>query len=209
MNENIRFASPTPTAIFLSGGGRTLENLLHRVASGSLPIDIRLVLSSSAKVRGVEIGRSAGIDTRVILKSHHRSDDAYREAMFEPCRQAGAKLIVMAGFLKHVLIPDDFDGRVINIHPSLIPAFSGEGMYGIHVHQAAIQRGVQFSGCTVHFVDNAYDHGPIILQRICVVPKGYGADDLAEAVFELECETLPEAIRMIQAKPTTEPRGHA
>jgi len=199
MHENALFGSSTPTAVFLSGGGRTLENLLQHVASGTLSIDIRLVISSSAKVRGIEVGRKAGIDTRVVLKSRYATDDAYREAMFAPCREVGAELIVMAGFLKHVLIPGDFTGRVINIHPSLIPAFSGEGMYGMHVHDAAIRRGVQFSGCTVHFVDNDYDHGPIILQRICSVPKSYAADDLAAAVFELECNALPEAIRMIQS----------
>jgi len=183
-----------PTAVFLSGGGRTLENLLQQIKNGSLPIDIRLVISSSAKVRGVEVGKKAGIETRIVLKSKYDSDEAYREAMFGPCREVGAKLVVMAGFLKHVLIPDDFTRRVINIHPSLIPAFSGEGMYGHHVHKAAIERGVQFSGCTVHYVDNDYDHGPIILQRVCPVPKTCTADQLAAAVFELECEALPVAI---------------
>ncbi len=85
-------------------------------------------------------------------------------------------------------------GRVINIHPSLIPAFCGAGMYGMKVHEAAIQRGVQFSGCTVHLVDNDYDHGPILLQRVCPIPRCYTAEQLAAAVFELECEALPTAI---------------
>ena len=186
-----------PTAVFLSGGGRTLENLLQHQDAGALPTDIRLVISSSASVRGVEIGRNAKIDTRVVLKSKHPSPESYCNAMFGPCRDVGAKLVVMAGFLKHVSIPADFAGRVINIHPSLIPAFAGEGMYGMNVHQAAIQRGVQFSGCTVHFVDNDYDHGPIILQRICPVPKGFTVEQLSAAVFELECEALPEAIRLV------------
>ena len=188
---------PLPAAVFLSGSGRTLENLLKHQASGNIPIEIKLVVSSSAKVRGVQIARDAGIDTRVVLKSQFASDSDYRDAMFEPCRQAGVKLVVMAGFLKHVLIPDDFTGRVINIHPSLIPAFSGPGMYGHLVHEAAIQRGVQFSGCTVHIVDNDYDHGPIILQKVCPVPRGFTPDQLAASVFELECQALPEAIQQI------------
>ncbi len=200
MNASPRFDCPTPTAVFLSGGGRTLENLLQQVATSLLPIDIRLVISSSAKVRGVEIGRNAGIDTRVIQKTPQYSADAYCGAMFGPCREVGAKLVLMAGFLKHVLVPEDFRGRVVNIHPSLIPAFSGEGMYGMHVHEAAIRRGVQFSGCTVHFVDNDYDHGPIILQRVCAVTQNSTAAELAAAVFELECEALPTAIRMIQTR---------
>ena len=190
-------ARPIPTAVFLSGGGRTLENLLKSQARGQINIDIRLVISSARQVRGVQIAQDAGIDTRVVLKSHHASPLAYQNAMFEPCREVGAELVVMAGFLKHVLIPDDYHARVINIHPSLIPAFSGEGMYGMNVHEAAIKRGVQFSGCTVHYVDNDYDHGPIILQRICDVPPGCTAEQLSARVFELECEALPAAIQMI------------
>lgn len=186
---------PLPTAIFLSGSGRTLENLIKQVESGTLPIDIRLVVSSSPAVRGVEIARTAGIETRVVTKSKFMSPDCYCDAMFAPCREVAAELVVMAGYLKHVLIPEDFLGRVINIHPSLIPAFSGAGMYGMHVHEAAIRRGVQFSGCTVHLVDNQYDQGPILLQRICPVPPDCTAQQLAAAVFALECEALPAAIR--------------
>lgn len=185
---------PISLAVFLSGGGRTLQNLLRHRDHHALPIDLRLVISSSSKVAGVQIAKDAGIPTQVVLKSAYPDPADYCEAMFGPCREAGVELVVMAGFLKHVLIPDDFIGRVINIHPSLIPAFCGEGMYGMKVHQAAIDRGVQISGCTVHYVDNHYDHGPIILQRSCSVPPGCTAEQLAAAVFELECEALPTAI---------------
>jgi phosphoribosylglycinamide formyltransferase 1 len=191
--------NPLPIAVFLSGGGRTLKNLLDHQQHRGLSIDIRLVISSSSKATGVQIARDAGIETLVVLKSRYAGQREYAEAMFGPCRDVGVALVVMAGFLKHVLIPDDFRNRVINIHPSLIPAFSGEGMYGINVHRAAIERGVQFSGCTVHHVDNEYDHGPIILQRICAVPAGCTAEQLAAAVFELECEALPAAIRKLAA----------
>jgi len=188
---------PIALAVFLSGGGRTLKNLLQHRDHHDLPIDLRLVISSSAKVAGVQIAAEAGIPTQVVLKSAHPEPVEYCEAMFGPCREAGVELVVMAGFLKHVLIPDDFIGRVINIHPSLIPAFCGDGMYGLKVHQAAVDRGVQISGCTVHYVDNHYDHGPIILQRSCPVPPGCTAEQLAAAVFELECEALPDAIRRV------------
>jgi phosphoribosylglycinamide formyltransferase 1 len=186
-----------PIAVFLSGGGRTLKNLLDHQQNHGLPIEIRLVISSSASVAGVQIARDAGIETLVVRKADYPADVDYSEAMFAPCRKAGVSLVVMAGFLKHVQIPTDFDRRVINIHPSLIPAFSGEGMYGINVHRAAIERGVQYSGCTVHYVDNQYDHGPIILQRVCAVPPGCSPEQLAARVFELECEALPEAIASI------------
>ncbi len=106
----------------------------------------------------------------------------------------------MGGFLQHLLIPSDFEHRVINIHPSLIPSFCGEGFYGLHVHQAAVDYGVKISGCTVHFVDNQYDHGPIILQRSCPVLPDDTPESLQQRVFREECIALPEAIRWIAQK---------
>ncbi len=190
-------SSPLPIAVFLSGGGRTLSNLLMHRDHLDLEIDIRLVISSSAKVGGVQVGREAGIETLVIRKSDFPDAQDYSQAMFEPVRKSGAKYVVMAGFLKHVLIPQDFDHRVINIHPSLLPAFGGEGMYGARVHSAAIDRGVTISGCTVHFVDNHYDNGPIILQMCCDVFPDDTPESLAARVFDCECEALPQAIRTL------------
>lgn len=186
-----------PIAVFLSGGGRTLENLIKHRDESALPIDIRLVISSRSDVRGVEIARADGIETKVIRKSADLSDFQYRDAMFEPVRQLGARYVVMAGFLKHVLIPTDFENRVINIHPSLLPAFGGAGMYGSRVHEAALRRGVTLSGCTVHFVDDHYDQGPILLQRSCPVLPDDDPAKLAARVFEQECIALPEAIRLL------------
>ena len=187
--------SSLPIAVFLSGGGRTLSNLLVQRDERDLPTDIRLVISSSSKVRGVEIAQNAGIETIVVRKTNDA--EAYSKAMFDPVRQSGAKYVVMAGFLKHVLIPRDFDRRVINIHPSLLPDFGGEGMYGHHVHKAVLEKGESVSGCTVHFVDNVYDNGPMILQKQCDVLPGDTVDDLANRVFERECVALPEAIRKL------------
>jgi phosphoribosylglycinamide formyltransferase-1 len=154
-----------PVAVLISGGGTTLRNLLDKVAAGTLPIDIRLVISSSSAARGLDFAREAGIAQLVVEKPRGMSAEAYCEAIFGPCRAAGVQLVVMGGFLKHVQIPADFENRVVNIHPSLIPAFCGRGMYGLKVHEAVLASGVKVTGCTVHFVDNEYDHGPIILQR--------------------------------------------
>ncbi len=187
-------------AVFLSGGGRTLENLLFYRDHHDFPIDVRLVITSNERVRGTRVGREAGIETQVVLKKDFPSEDDYCRAMFDPVRRCGADLVVMAGFLKHVLIPDDFVERVINIHPSLLPAFGGPGMYGSRVHAAAIVRGVQVSGCTVHFVDNEYDNGPIILQRWCQVEPTDTPETLADRVFALECEALPTAIRRVASR---------
>ena len=190
-------AGPVPIAVFLSGGGRTLANLIEHRDLHGLPIDIRLVVSSSSKVKGVNIARDAGIETLVIRKSDHPDPDQYSQAMFAPCRAAGVELVVMAGFLKHVLIPDDFAGRVINIHPALLPKFGGAGMYGHHVLQAVIEAKEKSTGCTVHFVDNQYDNGPIILQRTCEVQPDDTADTLAARVFAEECQALPDALRKV------------
>lgn len=188
-----------PLAVFISGGGTTLRNLIEKQQAGLLDVDFRLVISSNPAAKGLGFARTAGIPTLVVKQSRRASADDYSHAMFEPVRQSGAELVVMGGFLKHVLIPQDFAGRVINIHPSLIPAFCGHGMYGHHVHEAALAMGVKVSGCTVHFVDNQYDHGPIILQRVVDVSDDDTPDTLAARVFQAECEALPQAIRLVAA----------
>lgn len=184
-------------AVFLSGSGRTLANLIDHRDHHSLPIDIPLVIGSRERLGGLEIASRHGIETRVVPRPAGIDEAVYQGHMFDPVRDAGCDFVIMAGFLKHVLIPDDFNGRVINIHPSLLPAFGGPGMYGGRVHAAAIQRGVQVSGCTVHYVDNLYDNGPIILQRWCQVEPQDTPEQLAAKVFELEKEALPSAIQKI------------
>ena len=123
--------------------------------------------------------------------------EAYSEAVFGACRAANADWVIMGGYLTHVLIPADFDNRVLNIHPALIPAFCGKGFYGHRVHEAVLEYGAKISGCTVHFVDNEYDHGPIILQRVVPVLDDDTPETLARRVFAAECEAYPEAIRLI------------
>ncbi len=186
-----------PLAVLISGGGTTLRNLLQKIAEGTLAAEIRLVISSNPAAKGLKYATDAGIKTIVAEKRAAASAEEYSSAIFAPCRAAGVELVVMGGFLKHVLIPADFENRVINIHPSLIPEFCGKGMYGQHVHQAVLDAGVRQSGCTVHYVDNLYDHGPIVLQRAVPVLAGDTAESLAARVFAAECEALPEAIGQI------------
>ncbi|RIK73508.1 MAG: phosphoribosylglycinamide formyltransferase [Planctomycetota bacterium] len=190
---------PLPIAVLISGGGTTLRNLISRRAAGELPVEIRLVLSSNPDARGLVYAAEAGIPTRVVEQTSCATPEAFRDAVFGPCREAGARTVVMGGFLKHVPIPPDFENRVVNIHPALIPAFCGRGMYGHRVHQAVLDYGAKISGCTVHFVDQVYDHGPIILQRVVPVLDDDTADSLAARVFAAECEALPEALRLIAA----------
>lgn len=190
--------SPLPIAVLISGGGTTLRNLIAVHERGALPVEFKLVISSSATAKGVAIAEAAGIPTLVAEKKKLTSE-AYSRDIFDPLRAAGVELVVMGGFLKHVAIPPDFANRVINIHPGLIPAFCGKGMYGHFVHEAVLEYGAKISGCTVHFVDNHYDHGPIVLQRVVPVLDDDTPDALAARVFEAECEALPEALRMIAA----------
>jgi phosphoribosylglycinamide formyltransferase-1 len=188
-----------PIAVLISGGGTTLKNLLAKQRAGELPVEFRLVISSNPQARGLEYAREAGIHTLTIEKKKSLTPEQYSEAIFQPLREAGAELVVMGGFLKHVLIPPDFENRVINIHPALIPNFCGQGMYGHHVHEAVLAACAQESGCTVHYVDNEYDHGPVILQQSVPVLTTDTPDALAARVFQAECEALPEAIRRIAA----------
>jgi len=183
-----------PIAVLISGGGTTLRNLIDKITAGTLPVEIRLVISSNAQASGLQFAADAGIRSLVVEKSKVASTAEFSEQIFGPCRAAGVNYVAMGGFLKHVLIPPDFENRVINIHPALIPAFCGKGMYGLHVHEAVLAYGAKVSGCTVHFVDNEYDHGPIILQRPVNVLPTDTADSLQARVFAAECEALPDAL---------------
>lgn len=189
--------SPCRLVVLISGGGTTLINLHSRIRSGDLNAEIVGVLASR-DCAGVEKARDRGLPTEVISARKSPNPETYGKAVFDRCRESGADLVVLAGFLSRITIPDDFHNRVMNIHPSLIPAFCGKGMYGHHVHEAVIQRGCKVSGCTVHFCDNDYDEGPIILQESVPVLDDDTPDTLASRVFELECRLYPEAIRLFQ-----------
>ena len=186
-----------PIAVLISGGGTTLKNLIERKKLSELPVEFRLVVSSNPTAKGLALAQAESIPTAVIRRRDFCDGESHSFAMFDAIRSSGARWVIMGGYLEHLLIPEDFENRVLNIHPSLIPAFCGKGMYGLRVHQAAIDFGVKISGCTVHFVDDQYDHGPILLQRACEVLEGDTAETLQKRVFELECEALPEAIARI------------
>jgi formyltetrahydrofolate-dependent phosphoribosylglycinamide formyltransferase len=187
---------PIRLAVLLSGSGTTLQNLIDRIADGRLQAEIDVVISNRSDAFGLERADAGGIATAVLERADCASREEFGRRIFDLCRQAKVDLVCLAGFLQLLPIPDDFLGRVMNIHPSLIPAFCGKGFYGHRVHEAALETGVKVSGCTVHFADNVYDHGPIILQRIVPVLDDDTVDTLAARVFEQECEAYPEAIRL-------------
>jgi phosphoribosylglycinamide formyltransferase 1 len=186
---------PIRLALLASGGGRTLQNFIDRIAAGKLDATIVHVFASSPKIQALLRAKAANIPTTVVSP---KPAEAASWVVFEKCRQEKVDLVLMAGWIHLLPIPEDFLGKVMNIHPALIPAFCGQGWYGLKIHTAAIQRGVKVSGCTVHFVDNEYDHGPIILQKVVPVLDDDWPERLAARVFDAECEAYPEAVRMFQ-----------
>ncbi|HZZ73242.1 MAG TPA: phosphoribosylglycinamide formyltransferase [Pirellulales bacterium] len=191
--------NPLRMVVLISGGGTTLRNLLAKIAAGELAAEIALVISSNPAAKGLEFAAAAQIPARVIERKNFATLEEFSAAMFDAIRAVEPQVVVMGGFLKLVRIPPDFLGRVLNIHPALIPKFCGPGMYGRHVHEAVLAAGAAESGCTVHFVDNEYDHGPIILQRTVPVSPEDTPDTLAARVFAAECEALPAALRQFAA----------
>ena len=187
--------TPLKLGVLISGGGTTMVNLARRIAAGEINASIVMVIASNPKAKGIERAESLGLPVEVIHRKLFESTDDFSKAVWAKLREAGAELVVLAGFLSLIRIPDDYQGKVMNIHPALLPKFGGKGMYGHHVHEAVLAAGETESGCTVHFADNEYDHGPVILQRKCPVLPDDTPDTLAQRVMAEEREAFPEAIR--------------
>lgn len=183
-------------AVFASGGGRSLENLVLAARAGQVPIDVALVVVNKIGIGAVDRAAHLGIPSLVLDPDRKLSPADFARDAFLGVESLRCDLVVLAGFLRLLVIPDAWLGRVLNIHPSLLPAFGGKGFYGHTVHEAVLARGCTVTGCTVHYVTNEYDAGPILLQRACEVRDGDTGDTLAARVFEEETRALPEAVRM-------------
>jgi len=190
--------------VLLSGGGRTLLNILDEITAGRLDAEVACVIASR-DCKGVERSRAAGLDVTVVPYKSYKRDDGtadtagYSAALAEVLDAAEADLVIQAGFLSLWQIPPQYEGKVMNIHPALLPSFGGHGMYGHHVHEAVLAAGCKVSGCTVHFVTNAYDTGPIIVQRSVEAYDTDDGDTLAARVFAQECLAYPQAIALFAA----------
>jgi formyltetrahydrofolate-dependent phosphoribosylglycinamide formyltransferase len=187
---------PIRLGILLSGGGRTLQNLLDASDAGQLPAEVAVVIASRSGTKGEERARARGIPTHVVRRKDFASTNAFSAAVNQHLDAARVDLVCLAGFMVLWHVPEQYLGRAMNIHPALIPSFCGQGMYGHHVHEAVVRTGVKVTGCTVHFVDNQYDHGPIIVQKCVPVSFADTPDAVAARVFEAECQAYPEAIRL-------------
>ena len=184
-------------AVLLSGSGSTLQNLIDRIADGSLSARIACVVGSRVDAYGLERARERGIPAIPIARKDFADTSAFSDSVWTEVRKHDVELVVMAGFMCLLDIPGDFKNRVVNVHPALIPAFCGKGMYGHHVHEAVIAYGAKVSGCTVHFANAKYDEGPIIMQGTVPVLDGDTPDTLAERVQAKEREIYPKAIQLI------------
>lgn len=188
-------------AVLVSGGGTNLQAIIDRIADGTVQnAKIVRVISNNPGVYALERAKAAGIPSEVLSPKNYASREDFHDALLAALKESEADLVVLAGFL--VAIPLQvvraYAGRIINIHPALIPSFCGKGFYGLHVHESVLARGVKVTGATVHFVDEDLDHGQIILQKAVEIPEGITAEALQKKVMEeAEWVILPKAIDLI------------
>jgi phosphoribosylglycinamide formyltransferase-1 len=182
-------------AVLLSGSGTTLENLFQKRDAGELSVEIVVVVSSRADAYGLERARQRNVPTAVVERCRHRNVEEFSTLVFDVVTPYQPDLVCLAGFMSLLVIPSRYDGRVLNVHPALLPAFGGKGYYGHHVHEAVLQAGCTVSGCTVHFVDQAYDHGQIVAQQSVPVLPNDTPDTLAARVQAAERELYPRVIQ--------------
>ena len=178
-------------AVLLSGSGRTLDNFHERIEAGSLNAEIKVVISNVKDVLGLQKAEKYG------YPNFHAVDNLATNAIL---KNYEVNLICLAGYLKLYEPPSELERNVLNIHPALIPAFCGEGFYGMRVHRAVKAKGVMVSGCTVHFANNRYDEGPIVVQRCVPLEYNDTPEEIAAKVFESECIAFPEAINLVDEK---------
>ncbi len=189
-------APPLRLAVLLSGSGTTLQNLIDHIEAGKLHATIVVVIGSRPDAYGLERAKQHGLETICIPRRAYDDAAAYNRELNHTLDRYAPGLIVLAGYLHLFRFAPYYQGRVMNIHPALMPAFGGKEFYGLRVHQAVLDYGVKVSGCTVHFADEEYDHGPIIVQRAVPVLEDDTPHTLAQRVFVEECKAYPEAIQL-------------
>jgi formyltetrahydrofolate-dependent phosphoribosylglycinamide formyltransferase len=187
---------PVRLGVLISGGGTTLMNILDHIKRGRLSAQVGVVISSRSKVAGVEKARAAGLNVKIVRKKDFPDITEFSKRIEDELVASNVDLVIQAGWLCLWNIPQQYENRVMNIHPALLPSFGGRGMWGHHVHEAVLKAGCKISGCTVHFCTNEYDKGPIVVQRACEARSDDTPDTLAARVFEQECMAYPQAIEL-------------
>jgi phosphoribosylglycinamide formyltransferase-1 len=182
--------------VLLSGEGTSLENLFERIEAGEVPATIAVVISSKEGVGGLHRAERRGVPAVAIPRKRHRDLREFNDLIHAELEKHGVEFVALLGFLSPFELRGKFEGRAINVHPALIPAFSGKGFYGRKVYDAVFAKGVKVTGATVHFVDEEYDHGPIILQEAVSVLEDDTVETLSARVQAAERRLVPEAIRL-------------
>jgi phosphoribosylglycinamide formyltransferase-1 len=181
-------------AFFISGTGGNALNLLQACREGRIQALPVMGLASSGKALGTARLEAEGLPTAIRVRKDFESDEAFSEACYQAAEQAGADVICLCGWLKKLSVPRRWEGRILNIHPGLLPQYGGPGMYGMHVHRAVLSAGEAESGATVHLVDGEYDHGRILQQQRVPVLPGDTPEDLQKRVYAAEMELFPKAV---------------
>jgi len=196
MVDSRRMAQPLRIGVLLSGEGTSLENLCERIDAGEVPGRVAVVIASREGAGGLARARRRGIPAVAVPRKRHRDVGAFNDRIHEVLAAHDVDFVALLGFLSPFETRRRYDGRAINVHPALIPAFCGRGFYGHRVHEAVLESGVKVTGATVHFVDAEYDRGPIILQEPVAVRDDDTPETLAERVQAVERRLVPEAIRL-------------
>ena len=183
-------------AVLISGSGTTLQNIIDCCASGAIDGEVVCVVASRADAYGLSRADNSNISNTSVLRKEFDNATSFSDAIWDYVDPYEPDLIVLAGFMSLLNVPARYDGRIMNVHPALIPSFCGKGMYGHHVHGAVLAYGAKLSGVTVHFVDGEYDNGPIILQSTVKVKEDDTPDTLAERVQAEERAVYPKAIQL-------------
>ena len=184
--------------VFASGRGSNFEAILGAIREGRLDAEVRLLLSNKQDAGALSIAKNHDVPTAVVSKPDFTSRDLFVETMLSTFKEHGVELVVLAGYMKKVPLEviSAYRNRIVNIHPALLPAFGGKGMFGHHVHEAVLSQGCKVTGVTVHIVDEVYDHGPIVAQRSVPVEEGDTADSLAARVLKIEHKIYAEALQL-------------
>ena len=189
-------STPLRVGVLLSGEGTSLENLFERIDAGEVPARVVVVIASKEKAGGLARAERRDVPAVAVPRKRHPDVSEFNDRIHTELEKHGVELVALLGFLSPFETRGRYDGRTLNVHPALIPAFAGKGFYGRRVHEAVLAKGCKLSGATVHFADAEYDCGPIILQEAVPVRDDDTVDTLAARVQEAERRLVPEAIRL-------------
>jgi phosphoribosylglycinamide formyltransferase-1 len=192
----------TKIAVFASGKGSNFRAIFNKIQEGYLSCQIDVLISDDAKAGALVFAEQNGIHTNIVKPKEFQTPETFGERLLAILTEHQINYILLAGYLKKIPdnVIDQFENRILNIHPALLPAFGGKGMYGSHVHQTVYDSGAQVSGVTVHFVNKVYDEGPILLQKAVDIRECHSPESIAEKVLAMEHQVYSQAVKILLEK---------